>query len=82
MQYKILKVKIYIFLTYFIRLPDITGTFLGLHEDTFIFSDYNDMWVSIVSENMSEKMIAAWFEVLTPHLLWAVDVNHEGTRSK
>ena len=59
MQYKILKVKIYIFLTYFIHLPDMTDTLLGVHEDTFIFSDYNDMWVSFMSENMSEKIISA-----------------------
>jgi len=43
MQYKILNVKIYISLTYFIHLPDITHTFLGLHDDTFSVSVYNDM---------------------------------------
>jgi len=82
MQYKILKVKMYIFLIYFIHLPDITDTFLVLHEDTFSVSDYNDMWVSIMSENMSEKIIVASYEVLTLQLLWAVDENHEGTPSK
>jgi len=43
------------FLTYFIHLPDITDTFLGLHEDAFSVSGYNDLWVCITSENMRRE---------------------------